>query len=271
MPLSAPAAGTNGTLSLPPSLWRRIGEKTMTSVRGLREYVKALPVGLRTESVHQIFVRIVGRPAAAGYQTQAPTVTAWAATQGVELRESFGRIARSANPPGVSSAWPAGFEQRPAPTEPADTAVEEADSSIDLRSEVPAEQVTELRQTVQQQGDIIARQDATLQNYHRIITDQAAVIDRQAEQLRRNEELIVRMDQRLTAQDELLARAVESAAIGNTARKPAAQSGSGGGRHARPDAGGEAAVELPNVPLSPLRNPSVRSRSTLAPSALWLP
>lgn len=208
-------------------LWRRIGEKVMASPPGIREHIKALPAGLRTENVHQVFVHIVGEPHGIAYAEQATTITGWAATQGVDLRESFDEIAGSATAPGVSSAWPAGFEQRPATAEPS--------------PEIDAFAL--LQQTIQQQNEIIARQDATLQNYQRIINDQALVIDRQAEQLKRNEELILRMDQRLSSQDELLARAVEH-------KKPAPQqrSTSRVGRHARPDA--DADVELPNLPLS---------------------
>jgi hypothetical protein len=343
-PFSAPFGAPFGAQSrhrrhaaAAPGLWRRIGDKVMASPRGLKEYVEALPAGLRTESVQHVFVHIVGRPHADAYATQAPTVIGWAATQGVDLREAFDEIAGSASPPGISSAWPAGFEQRPAPgtadpdltpwqagpdvratfdeadvrvwtaqedlptwpAEPAEPAlvdVRTPSEAIDLRvppetpdvpdvpgpsetpssaasdgpapsdsadepsdepaadstpqNEVFAENIAVLQQTVQQQGEIIARQDATLQNYHRIITDQAAVIDRQAEQLQRNEELILRMDQRLTAQDELLARTLETktAAPAIPAARSSSPSTSRGGRHARPDAG--VAEDLPNLPLS---------------------
>jgi hypothetical protein len=224
---------------------------------------------MRTESVQRVFVQIVGRPHRLAYASQAPTVTAWAATQGVDLRETFDEIAGSANPPGISSAWPSGFEQRPASSFQESDVWVPAAEPIDLRTESPeperakepaifAEQIGILQQTIQQQGDIIARQDATLQNYQQVITDQAAVIDRQAQQLQRNEDLIVRMDERLTAQDELLTRALEAknapvqpsqpAAATRSASSSASTSSSRAGRHARPDAGNE--EELPNLPLT---------------------
>lgn len=213
-------------------LWQRIGEKIMASPRGIREYIKALPAGLRTENVHRVFVHIVGEPHGIAYAEQATTVTGWAATQGVDLRDSFDEIAGSATAPGVSSAWPAGFQQRPTVETP--------------ETDAFAGHIALLQQTIQQQNEIIARQDATLQNYQRIINDQAAVIDRQAEQLKRNEELILRMDQRLSSQDELLARAVGLTKPEKQA--PQQRSTSRVGRHARPDADVE--EELPNLPLS---------------------
>ncbi|WP_163508620.1 hypothetical protein [Fodinicola acaciae] len=217
-------------------LWKRIGEKVMASPRGLREYVRALPAGLRTESVHGVFVHIVGEPHGIAYAEQATTVTGWAATQGVDLRETFDEIAGSATAPGVSSAWPAGFQQRPvSATRPA---------AAEPEPDAFSGHIAVLQQTIQQQNEIIARQDATLQNYQRIINDQALVIDRQAEQLKRNEELILRMDQRLSAQDDLLARAVGLKNPEKTAPRPTSRVG----RHARPDADVE--EELPNLPLS---------------------